>query len=242
MPIQKTPGSEELLAQLMKTPTDRAAIEDLIQRKHYTPEEISRSGFDFAEKCFLEDLEYLDAHFEEYAQAEAKLIPGLTSAEMPSVFKILLKYGLDPNAFCENETVIESVAAVPNGYVAADTLALLLENGGDPFQTAGEESPFDAIDFKVIFDAIEMGNRMVYDAAVHCWFVLLGFTAGREEAKDRVDVFSVRRSECDLPPFELSDLKDHRNYTFAITNVAGRGENWSLHIIDKRTFWEVARL
>ena len=91
MPIQKTPGSEELLAQLMKTPTDRAAIEDLIQRKHYTPEEISRSGFDFAEKCFLEDLEYLDAHFEEYAQAEAKLIPSLTSAEMPSVFKILLK-------------------------------------------------------------------------------------------------------------------------------------------------------
>ena len=42
--------------------------------------------------------------------------------------------------------------------------------------------------------------------------------------------------------FKISDLKKHRNFTFCLSNVEGRGEKWSLHIIDSRTRWEVARL
>ena len=43
-------------------------------------------------------------------------------------------------------------------------------------------------------------------------------------------------------PFDPALLKEHQNYTFGISNVPGRGENWSLHIFDRRTFFEVARL
>ena len=240
--IPKSPRSEELLTQLLVLPTDLSAIESLLREKNYTSDEISRAGYDYAESCRYEVLDYKDNHFEEFWYSESKVIPGLISTNMLQVFELLLKYGLDPNAVCDGETVIGCTANVYNGYVAADTLALLMEHGGDPHISVDGESLFDQIDFAVMFDAFEQGNRKFYDATVHCWFVLLGYSDNQRQGKELVTVFSGRRSECNLDDFKLSDLKNHRNYTFAITNVPGRGENWSLHIIDKRTFWEVARL
>lgn len=42
--------------------------------------------------------------------------------------------------------------------------------------------------------------------------------------------------------FDIHELRNHRNFTFGLSWVPCRGKNWSLHIFDKRTLWEVARL
>ena len=240
--LLKTKQSDELLKFLMEHSSDLPAIDRFLKGQSYSRDTISRAGYDYAETCCYECIDYKDDHFEEFWYSESKVIPGLISTNMPQVFELLLKYGLDPNAVCDGETVIGCTASVYNGYVAADTLALLMEHGGDPHISVDGECLFDQIDFAVMFDAFEQGNRKFYDATVHCWFVLLGYSDNQRQGKELVTVFSKRRSECNLEDFKLSDLKNHRNYTFGISNVPGRGENWSLHIIDKRTFWEVARL
>ena len=240
--IPKSPRSEELLKQLLILPTDLSAIESLLREKNYSSDEISRAGYDYAESCCYEFLDYSNQYFDDFLHLEAKTLSGLLSTNMPEVFRLLLKYGLNPNAICEGETVLESVTLVYNGYTAADTVALLIEHGGDPTLEIDGECLLEQIDFNVMFDAVEQANRTFYDATVHCWLVLLGYTGNQHRGRELVSVFRKRRGECDLDDFKISDLKDHRNYTVAITNVPGRGEDWSLHIIDKRTFWEVARL
>ena len=69
------------------------------------------------------------------------------SSNMPQVFDLLLKYGLDPNAVCEGETVLSSVSSVYNEYIAADTMALLMEYGGNPNLVVSGERLFDRFIF-----------------------------------------------------------------------------------------------
>lgn len=42
--------------------------------------------------------------------------------------------------------------------------------------------------------------------------------------------------------FEIEKLRNHEDYTFGLSHVESKGEPWSLHIFDKKTMWEVARL
>ncbi len=71
----------------------------------------------------------------------------ILSSNMPQVFDLLLKYGLDPNAVCEGETVLSSVSSVYNEYIAADTMALLMEHGGNPNLVVSGELLFDRFVF-----------------------------------------------------------------------------------------------
>ncbi len=241
--ISKTQESNELLRQILIMPTDLSAIEHLLKEKNYNSDVISRAGFDYAEKCIDEADQYIFDHRKELQYSRAFLFPDRLSTYMPEVFELLLKYGLNPNSVCDEKTIMSRVSTVYNGYVAADTLALLLGYGGDPYLEVGDnDCLFVNIDFDVIFDALNMNHRFIHDAKVHCWFVLLGYSDNQYREKKLVTVFSERRSDCDLENFKLSDLRDHRNYTFGISNVPGSAGNWSLHIIDKRTSWEVARL
>ena len=64
--IPKSPRSEELLTQLLVLPTDLSAIESLLREKNYTSDEISRAGYDYAESCRYEVLDYKDNHVEEF--------------------------------------------------------------------------------------------------------------------------------------------------------------------------------
>ena len=243
--IVKSEESEELLKKLTELHRDLTAIEKLLQEKGYSPDAVSRAGFDYAKICWDNCEFYHNEHFEELRYSESKLIPDSYSANMLKVFKLLLKYGLDPNAVCEDkgesDTILSCVEYVFNEYVAADTLALLIEHGGDPFNNVSDESLFDAVDFDVIFGALNMEDRSIYDSMVHCWFVLLGYSDKSGKNKDLLTAFGERQCDCSLENFKISDLRQHRNYTFGISNVPSRGENWSLHIFDKRTRWEVAR-
>ena len=139
--------------------------------------------------------------------------------------------------------IMNELQYVSTPYVAADTLALLLENGGNTELEIDGMRIMDDIDFDVIFDAFNQEIRSNYDSLVHCWFVMLGYGARLRDGSLPVDLFDVYDEEyIRKTPFDISKLKEHRTYTFGISNVPSRGENWSLHIFDKRTFHEVARL
>ena len=243
--IARSEESEELLKKLTELHKDPTAIEKLLQEKCYSPDAVSRAGFDYARTCWDNCEYYHNKHFEELRYSESKPVPDSYSANMLQVFKLLLKYGLDPNAVCEDkcgsDTVLSCVEYVSNEYVAADTLALLIEHGGDPYKNVSDESLFEEVNFDVFFGAFNMEDRSIYDSIVHCWFVLLGYSDKAGNSKDLLTAFGKRQCDCDLEDFRISDLRQHRNYTFGISNVPGRGENWSLHIFDKRTRWEVAR-
>ena len=239
--IPKSEKSEKILQVLLTLPTDLSAIEDLLNSKEYTSDEISRAGYDYADECSRECLDYFDDHYDEKCYSDSVIIPDILSSNMYQIFELLLKYGLNPNAICDDGLLMSRIADVYNEYLATDTLALLLENGGDPDLIVDDENLFESIDFDVVFGAIEMDTRRIYDSLILCWLVLLGHGAGKEKM-DSIDIFAKRHYECDLPDFKIEDLKNHRNYYYGISNVAGHGENWSLHIFDKRTTWEVLRL
>lgn len=239
--ILETPNSNQLLQFLLENYKDIESIEVFLKSNSFSADAVSRAGFDFATNCFLEDVEYYYECSETELRSEPKLIPDLCSSNLYQVFELLIKYGLNPNAVCDDTSIMREVAYVINEYVAADTLALLIEHGGNPDLEILNRSVLSEIDFKVIFDAIEQNNRRSFDALVHCWMVLLGYS---QIARDGsyVDIFPERHSDTELEEFKIEDLKEHRNYYFGISTVPGRGESWSLHIFDKRTNWEVMRL
>lgn len=240
--INKTTASEELLNRLLALPTDLEAIEKLLKERNYSSDDVSRAGYDFAEYCWDEVLDYADAHEDEFTSMFPKLIPDLCSTQMARIFELLLKYGLDPNTVCDGDTLMGCVCEVYNEYVAADTLELLLSNGGDPFMMTNGTTLFSEVDGYVIFDAIELERRSLYDSYVHCWFVMLGHSDNLLNGKEIVTVMPSHLGFEGVNRFEISDLRNHRNFTFGITDTPCRGDSWSLHIFNKRTCWEVARL
>ena len=239
--IQKSEESEELLAHLLVIPPDLSAVESLLKDKQYNTAVISRAGYDFADHCFEED-RYCEEEYRKHQYEDAVLDTSRNSAYLPQVIELLLKYGLDPNAICENDNIMSAVKYVVNEYVAADTLALLFEHGGKTHLSVDGFNLACDLDFGIMFDAFNLRDRRAYDSMVHCWFVLLGYSNNMIRDKEAVTVFSEQRCDCALENFKISDLKQHRNYYFGISNVSSRGEDWSLHIFDKRTRWEVARL
>lgn len=239
--IQKSAESEELLAHLLIIPPDLSAIESLIRDRQYTPDVISRAGYDFVDCCFGED-RYYEEESQKHQYEEAVLDTSKNSAYLPQVTELLLKFGLDPNAICDGDNIMSAVQYVVNEYVAADTLALLLEHGGKANLSFYGFNIDGDLDFDIMFDAFDQPDRRAYDSLVHCWFVLLAYSNNMIQGKEAVTVFNEQRCDCKIENFKISDLKQHRNYYFGISNVSDRGENWSFHIFDKRTRWEVARL
>ena len=166
----------------------------------------------------------------------------LHSAALPELFKLLLEFGLDPNAVHENHNLMDALFLIKNGYVAADTLALLLEKGGDLDTAIDGERVFDSVEFDIFFDAFNQCDRRRLDAEVHFWLVCIGYGAKLKDGRCPVDTFppDPLAEDLGIRPFEIEDLKQHRNYTFGLSHVPSNGESYTLHIFDKCTNWEVA--
>ena len=239
--VNKSEKSEQLLKSIIKFHNDLPALENELIEKKYLSDEISRAAYDFAEECWSDCLDYFDDHYDEICFNEPKIIKGILSDEMPRIFELLLKYGLDPNAVCDGETLISAVSDVYNEYLAADTLALLFEHGADPQLTTDFETLTDELILDIFFDAVELENRAIYASKLHCFFVLLGFTGNTNRGKKVVDVFIKQRCDCDIGDFKIADLRAHRNYTFGLSYDAAAAD-FILHIFDRRTYLEVARI
>ena len=239
----------ELLRALMPLPADLQTAETVLQSGALDRTEIAIIAFAYVDYCFnfyhglyLEDLSK-EERFKLLHNPDPSLDTRFPGADMPEVFLLLLRYGLDPNAVFEGETLIDSVVGCCNGYAAADTVQVLLDHGADPLlKQEGEETAYEALEFDIIFGAFNQSKRRFYDSWIHCWLVLIAHLHNEHNGKEIVTVYSRQRCDCELPDFKIEDFKNHRNYGFCLTNVPGNGENWSLHIFDRRTGWEVARL
>ena len=157
---------------------------------------------------------------------------------------MLLRYGLNPNAvYDDNLNIMNALHYIETDYVAADTLRLLLEHGGYANLDIDGESLFDIIDFDITYDSIDQENRKRYDAEVHFWFVLLGYGGSPSNGTSPIEVYMHYDEQLSCQGlFQIEKLRHHENYTFGLTHVESKGESWALHIFDKKTLWEVARL
>ena len=212
---------------LCQNPPNLLLLEKALQHGNYSSEDLARAMLQYLDDCFAEQFED-----ETVRLVEPMTEPEKRSASLLEITKLFLSYGLDPNAVVDDKSILMAVRYIDNGYLAADALALLFEAGGRTDVQTDSSTFFDDIDFDVVFGAANQEDRRRYDALVHCWFVCIGYGAMPKKG-GAVDAFAG---------FDVAQLKNHRDYTFALTYTPNRGESWSLHIIECKTFWEVARL
>lgn len=238
--VKLNENSRPLFELLMQIPPDFEAARTMLESGSYSAEDLGCIACRYADEAWGE--EEIPKGFEskigDYGWETPVLKPGFHSTYLREVIELLLAYGLDPNAEYDGFSLLHQCYSIVNEYVGADTARLLLEHGADPNKVLSDgENLFTDVDFSVVFDAIEQYDRRRYDANVHCWLVMVGFGAKTLDGRSPVDIYQTY----DVP-FKLEDLREHRNYTFGLSYVPNRGEKWSLHIFDKRTCWEVARL
>lgn len=234
--------TEKLRGLLNVIPPDFGQIRAELENGHYSAEEVSFAGFHFvSEVCFNE---MLNRDYETHRFSEPVLLQNEHSTFLYKIIETLFEFGLDPNAIFERSNIMWYLPHIDNEYVAADTLNFLLDHGGKTDLLVDGENLFMENDFNVWFDAIEQFDRRRYDALMHCWFVYLGHGALTDEGKVPVTVCerSMLYDEYDWEPFKLSDLKNHRNFTFCLIFGGAQREKRTPVIVDKRTRWEVARL
>lgn len=225
--LMLTDNGRALLDELRQIPPDFQRLKDELDSGNYTSDDVSMAALQYMNDCFWEQV------YEDHRIIDSVVIPGLHSTYVFDVVRLLSQYGLNPNAVYENYNIMQEVRYIENGYLGADTLALLLEHGGDVNLMVDDDTLFRSMDFDVMFDAFNQEIRRRFDALVHCWFVVLGYGAKLDDGRDPIDTFDG---------FDIGKLKKHREYTFGLSKIPSRAENWSLHIFDRRTFWEVARL
>ena len=230
--------ASELFDLLMQMPPDLPRIRTELLGGGFSAGDINRAATAFVEKCSWEESQPA-AEVGEYSWEEPRLHPDMRSAYLYRIIELLLEFGLDPNAKAEGESLLRWLPFIENEYVGADTLALLFEHGADPGLKDGDgESVFLDLDFDVSFGAMEQRDRRIFDAEVHSWLVYIGCGARLEDGSLPVEPFSADGET----PFDVSDLRQHRNYTFGLSHINSKGERWTLHIFDKRTMWEAARM
>ena len=229
--------ARELYNLLYTKSFDSNRLRAALSSGRYSQEDVDLAAFFYVDDC-LEDMEGCD----EASRHMGEIKPGYESSHMVEAIGILLEYGLDPNKkfivsetdnYKEESNIMSELRYVENGYVAADTLAMLLEHGGDPCMLINGNSLVRDINFDVLFDLNELPNRCRYDALVHYWMVLVGYGARLENGEPTVDLYKN---------FDVSKLRDHRNYYYGAIQADQYENHVNLIIFDRRTNWEVVRL
>ena len=126
---------------------------------------------------------------------------------------------------------MDSLLFIDNEYIAADTMLLLLEHGGDPNLQVDGETIYQSVAFEIWYGSDEQEIRWRYDSWVHLWMVLLAY-GGKAKNTKLFKEYGVPNT------FDLCKLKEHRNY---FVGLSIDNKEHVVHIYDKRTLWEVAR-
>ena len=234
----------EAREKLFQIPPDFSGFDDVTP----TPAQATELASEYAELCWQEgvlETDDLDFSYEGYlswCNKDPAIIPYKHSTFLYEVMDFLLQFGMDPNYVKNGDwSLMEHVMHVVNGYIAADTLKLLLEKGGDPNLALENGTVFGAIDHDVGYDTSGQIDRRAYDSLVHCWMVLIAYGGKPRNGSTPLDLFDEWQPKSEAR-FDLEKLKNHKNYSFAITHSQNRGSSPTIHIFDKRTYWEVARL
>ncbi len=233
--ITLSENQHRLYALLSAVPPDFDGARRLLDSGLLSGEDVTRSAI-----CYLDDCEF-DIVNARWAAGEDDLtppyppdnsvIPGYGSSYVCDVLRLLLPYGLDPNAICTESAqaynLIYLARYVDNGYQAADAMALLLENGGDPNIRVGGESVYDNLAFDIGMHMSLQHSRARFDADVHTWMVMLGYGAADD---------TVVKNMHDGQVFDLTRLRRHRNFDF---RLSFEKHEVTVHLYDKRTGCEV---
>ncbi len=199
-----------LLSLLNELPPDFDKIENELKINSYTPEEIATAACYFTESCFCEFRDFKEEH------NRIPLDEELNSTYIYDICKLLLKYGLDPNMVVGEKyseyNIMNEMRYIDKPYVGADTLRLLFENGGNPYNECDGFSLYHDIDFGIWFDVTDGYAEQDYyenmfDCNFHCYLVLQGFTADDENP-------------------EAVNFKNHEQYTYKL--VKKDDNKWDL--------------
>lgn len=245
LPLNK--DEQQLLDLLLEIPPRYQDAERLIKEAAVTADGVTKVAIRYAEECAGDVGDYFFEHMEppvdiSKAAVPPGIFPGLHSTYIYDVIKLLLEYGLNPNAVLTTEwghyNIMKEVHFIDNEYLAADVLALLLEHGGDPNLTIDGETLLDDMVFDIWFGSVEQEIRWRYDAWVHRWMVIVGYGGTCSEITDWPKLFKgYDENGCYGKLFDIAQLKNHRNFYFGLSFEDGAR---TLHIYDKRTFWKVA--
>ncbi len=230
--MEFTPNVTLLYDCLINREFEISQLKTLLESHAFSADEVSEAAYHYVDRCCtdLMDIEGLSLY-----EGFGGVVPGCPSSHMVEAVQLLLEYGLNPNAIYNDENIMAVLKFIYNGYIAADTLSLLLSHGGNPILTVDGETILDDTGFYVSFDLAEIEDRVRYDALVHYWMVLVGFCVAAK-------VENIAVKPCGN--FDLSNLKNHRNYYFGAVdkpeNPEHRSNDWDMYIFDRRTNKAVA--
>ena len=233
MSVELNEKGQQLFELLITVPPSLKEAEEFLNSNDLTADDVTKVGINYADECYCDVCDWAT---ERNVPHPEEFVPGLHSSYIVEVTKLLLRFGLKPNAVYgeEKDNFMFLLQFIHNEYLAADTFALLFEYGGDPNAEMDGETIFEEVDFDVFFGAVEQENRQLYSSVVHCWLVMLAY-GGKYQNKNVVTVFKEYDSQT---VFDLKKLKNHRDYSFGLSHEA---DGVTIHIYDKKTLWEVVR-
>jgi len=234
-----TGRAKELYDLLYTKQFDFAKLKAALETGMFSAEDVSFAGYMYIDNCIAN---LMDKDFVYHYAGIGEVVPGYESSHVYDAIKLLLDYGLDPNAIYTEEhgttseqfNIMWELRYVDNGYQAADTLALLLERGGDPNLTVDGCNFNREINHDVWFETVnyEDGREVPYDSLVHYWMVLLAYGAHLEDGKLSVDL---------VKGFDIKALRNHREYYYGVVKPVNGEKDWSLCIFQRGHRCEVAR-
>ncbi len=229
-------SAKELYDKLYTMDFDPEGLRVELETGKYDADTVNLAALEFVDDCGV-NFDHWDTDWDQYYPGET--VPCDESAHMAEAIGILLDYGLDPNRIftigSEEYNIMECLNLVFNGYQAADSLYLLLSHGGNPNLVVNRLRLLEDPDYDMMFDTVnrDMVSDGMFQAKLHYWLVLAGFGADYENGKLPLDP---------VDDFDLSNLKEHRNYYAGAIHSKRTKEGWDLVIFDRHTNWEVARL
>lgn len=235
---------QQLLDLLFTIPPSFKEARAYLEQAELPPESITKVAIDYADECFCDIETVIRTHEDNSFSLKgvmppAGVIPGLHSAHVYDVVKLLLEFGLNPNMIINDGhsryTLMGAIKFIDNEYMAADTMALLLEHGGNPNLIVDGESVFEQLDFEIWFGSVEQYMRWRYDSLVHIWMVLVAYGGEITGKGPMVKTFKGYDSD-DL--FDLSKLRNHRDFYFGLSI---ENHERALHVYDKKTLCKVAQ-
>lgn len=229
--------AKELFDKLCAIDFDSAGLRKELEAGKYSSDDVNLAAIDYVDECGT-NFEHWNINWDAYRPGET--IPGHESSHLTEAIGLLLEFGLDPNRIItidsEEYNIMAWLHLVFNGYQAADSLYLLLSHGGNPNLIINHNRLILDPDYDVMFDTVnreDMVSDCMYEAKLHYWMVLTGFGAVHENGKLPVDP---------VDDFDLSKLKEHRNYYAGAIHSDRTREGWDLVIFDRHTNWEVGRV
>lgn len=207
---------------------DLVEIEKYIVRSKATPEEITHSAIQLADKNYFE--------IHGYYTEETKPAPeDLVTTNWSELFDLFIKYGLLPNLIYTTDginyyNVMQELRFIDNGDIAPIIMRKLMECGGNPNLDIKGERLFSDIDFSIVFDVVELDNKRLFDIEFKLWLVMMGYGG---YIKDHECPVKMKKG------YTQEIFKDFENFDYTIEWAP---KDWIMHIFRKDNGEEVAIL